>query len=232
MENRDTRVDEIEEALDLPMALLAILALAVIIVDLTVELTPRALLTSEIVFWLVWGAFVLEYLVKLLVSENRRRFVVTRWVDLAIALVPFLRILRVLRLARVTRSLALLRLFLFGRRGMGRLGITLSRRIGYLAAISAFVVIFGAVGAFLLEVPARGSTIGNFGDALWWSSQLVIGQEASNLFPVTAGGRVLGVFLLGYSAVVFAFLAASLASYLLGKQEEEIGTDRHRGDAE
>ena len=43
---------------------------------------------------------------------------------------------------------------------------------------------------FLLEAGAPGARIQDFGDALWWSAALVttIGSE---LYPVTAAGRVL-----------------------------------------
>ena len=71
-------------------------------------------------------------------------------------------------------------------------------RIGQLAIISAMVILIGAALGFLLEVGAPGTKIQDFGHALWWSAALVT-TVSSELYPVTAAGRVLGFVLMIYA---------------------------------
>jgi voltage-gated potassium channel len=68
---------------------------------------------------------------------------------------------------------------------------------------------------FLLEAGAPGARIQDFGDALWWSAALVttIGSE---LYPVTAAGRVLTFVLTVYAIGIFTYFIGSVASVLVG----------------
>lgn len=218
--SREELRDEIDNALDLPLAILAIISLVLIIIDLTTVIQPPFLFYTEVIFWFVWSVFVLEYTIKLFVSTDKRLYIRTHWIELAIALVPFLRILRILRIARLTRGVALLRLFLFGHVSIGELEKVLSRRISYLIVLSAVVILIGSTGAYILE-STRTGPIQNFGDSLWWAASLVVGTESSDMYPVTTGGRILGVMLLAYSTSIFAFLAASIAAFFIGKGREQ-----------
>lgn len=76
------------------------------------------------------------------------------------------------------------------------------------------VMLVGAALGFLLEAGAPGSPIEDFGDALWWSAALVttIGSE---LYPVTAAGRILGFVLMIYALGVFTYFIGSVASVLV-----------------
>jgi len=218
--DREELRDAVDSALDIPMSILAFIALVLIIIDLTTEVSPAWRLRIDVVFWFVWGAFVLEYIAKLLLSEDKRKYVSTHWVELAIIAVPFLRILRVLRVIRLTRSVALLRFFLFSRFGLSELGAILSHRISYLIVITVVVIFFGAIGVYIMEIRAPGAQIQTFGDALWWSSALVT-TIASELSPATTGGRILGFVLRVYGIAVFSYLAASIAAFFIGKEEEK-----------
>lgn len=218
--SREELRDEIDNALDIPLAILAVISLILIIIDLTTVIQPPFLFYTEVVFWFVWSVFVLEYAIKLLLSTDKRLYVKTHWIELAIALVPFLRVLRILRIARLTRSVALLRLFLFGHFSIGELEKVLSRRIIYLIVLSVTIILIGSTGAYILE-STRTGPIQTFGDSLWWASSLVVGTESSDMYPVSTGGRILGVLLLAYSTSIFAYLAASIAAFFIEKSRAE-----------
>jgi len=218
--DREELRDAIDSALDIPLAILAFLALVLIIIDLTTTVPPVWRLRLDIVYWFVWGSFLIEYLVKLLLSVDKRKYVTAHWVELAIIAVPFLRILRILKVVRLTRSVALLRFFLFSRLGLSGLEAVLTHRIAYLLAVTTVVVFLGAVGGAILEIGADGARIRTFGDALWWSTTLVT-TVASEIFPVTTGGRILAVVLQIYGVAVFTFLSGTIAAYFIGKQKEE-----------
>ena len=87
-------------------------------------------------------------------------------------------------------------------------------RIGQLAIISAMVILIGAALGFLLEAGAHGARIQDFGDALWWSAALVT-TVSSELYPVTAAGRILGFVLMIYAIGIFTYFIGSVASVLV-----------------
>lgn len=65
-----------------------------------------------------------------------------------------------------------------------------------------------------MEAGARGARIQDFGDALWWSAALVT-TVSSELYPVTAAGRVLGFVLMIYAIGIFTYFIGSVASVLV-----------------
>src|SRR3712207_8947443 len=90
-------------------------------------------------------------------------------------------------------------LFRSGGRGSGgALTLLKRRRLGQLALISVLVILLGAAAGLLLEADAPAAPIKDFGDALWWSGALVT-TVGSEIYPVTAGGRVLGFVLMLYA---------------------------------
>lgn len=134
-----------------------------------------------------------------------------------------------LQVLRATRALPVLRLLIFGGRGSGAAVVLLRRRrLGQLALVSVLVVLIGAAAGYVLEAGAPDAPITGFGGALWWSAALVT-TVGSELYPVTAPGRVLGIFLMHYAVGVFSYFIASIASVLVGidaQQPPDESTDK------
>lgn len=126
-----------------------------------------------------------------------------------------------LSVLRATRALPLLRLAVFGGRGSGG-ALTLLRRsrLGQLALISVLVILLGAAAGLLLESGAPESTIVDFGDALWWSGALAT-TVGSELYPVTAAGRVLGFSRMLYAVGILSYFIASVLVGLDSRQQAE-----------
>lgn len=51
----------------------------------------------------IWLAFLLEYLIKVMLAESRIEYTKLNWLDIVIIVLPFLRVFRVARLARTSR---------------------------------------------------------------------------------------------------------------------------------
>ena len=81
------------------LAFLAAYAVPIIWPDVPVSLRD----TCEVVTWLVWGAFVVDYGVRLALSPDRRTYVRRHLLDLAIIVLPLLRPLRLLRLVTMLK---------------------------------------------------------------------------------------------------------------------------------
>lgn len=53
----------------------------------------------------VWGIFVVDYLVRLIVATDRREWFVRHWFDLLVVALPLMRLLRLLRLVVLVGAL-------------------------------------------------------------------------------------------------------------------------------
>lgn len=211
----------LDRYLDLPLALASVLMVLLAVLELSGEVGGPWRGRLAVLGWSLWGLFFVEFAVKFALAPVKRAYLRRNWLDVLILAVPFLRFLKVLGILRATRALPLFRLAVFGGRGSGGALVLLRRRrLGQLALISALVTLLGAAAGLLLEAGAPAATIENFGDALWWSGALVT-TVGSELYPVTAGGRVLGFILMLYAVGIFSYFIASIASVLVGIDSQQ-----------
>ena len=228
----------LDRYLDVPLALASILMVLLAVIELTGEVGEPWEGRLALLGWSLWGLFFVEFAVKFALAPVKRAYLRRNWLDVLVLAVPFLRFLKVLSVLRATRALPLLKLAVFGGRGSGgAIALLRRRRLGQLALISALVILLGAAAGLLLESEAPGATIEDFGDALWWSGALVT-TVSSELYPVTAAGRVLGFCLMLYAVGIFSYFIASIASVLVGvdsqrsSEKPEPGQGGLRLDAE
>ncbi|WP_166395115.1 potassium channel family protein [Rubrobacter marinus] len=206
----------LDRYLDLPLALASVLLILIAVIELGGEPSGPWSGRLMVLGWVLWGLFFAEFVAKFVLAPNKRAYLKHHPLDLLVLLVPFLRFLRVLRVLRATRAFPVFRLLVFGGRGSGAALVLLRRRrLGQLALVSVIVVLIGAAAGFALEAGAPGAVITDLGDALWWSAALLT-TVGSELYPVTAAGRVLGFLLMLYAVGVFSYLIASVASILVG----------------
>jgi len=206
----------LDRYLDVPLALASILMVLIAAIELTGEVSGPWKGRLALLGWSLWGLFFVEFAVKFALAPVKRLYLRHNWLDVLVLAVPFLRFLKVLSVLRTTRALPLLKLAVFGGRGSGgAIALLRRRRLGQLALISIIVILLGAAAGLLLESGAPASTIVDFGDALWWSAALVT-TVGSELYPVTAAGRVLGFCLMLYAMGIFSYFIASVASVLVG----------------
>lgn len=224
-EDPDLREDlrrRLDRYLDLPLALASVLLILIAVIELGGEISGPWSARLTVLGWALWGLFFVEFVVKFVLAPNKRAYLKRHPLDVLVLLVPFLRFLRVLRILRATRAFPVFRLLVFGSRGSSAALVLLRRRrLGQLALVSAIVVLIGAAAGFALEAGATGAVITDFGDALWWSAALLT-TVGSELYPITAGGRILSFFLMLYAVGVFSYLIASVASVLVGLDAEEM----------
>ncbi len=213
---REDLRERLDRYLDVPLALASVLMVLLAVIELSGEVAGPWRGRLATLGWSLWALFFVEFAVKFALAPVKRRYLRRNWLDVLVLLVPFLRFLKVLRVLRAARALPVFRLLVFGGRGSGAaLELLRRRRLGQLAVVSALVALIGAAAVFLLEAGAPDAPIKGFGDALWWSAALLT-TVGSELYPVTAGGRVLGFFLMLYAVGVFSYFIASIASVLVG----------------
>lgn len=99
-----------------------------------------------------------------------------------------------------------------------------------IAVATAGVDLVCTIAAFLLERGSSETEIKTFGSAAFWATTQLLTVSSSVKNPISAGGRVLDVFMEIYAITVIATLAGAMGSFLQ-KRGEEIdakSTDRPR----
>jgi voltage-gated potassium channel len=168
------------------------------------------------------AVFTLEYFLRLLVADSRRRFVFSfaGIIDL-LAILPFyvasgvdLRSIRVFRLFRLAR---ILKLFRYSQ-ALERLKVALrdiKEELVIFAAATLFVLYLSAVGIYYFENPAQPEKFTSVFTCLWWSVTSVTTVGYGDMYPITTGGRMFTFFVLvvgiGIVAVPTSLLAAALS---------------------
>jgi voltage-gated potassium channel len=212
LERFTTRVD--------PWALvLAVAWLPVLIIPLITTLHGVTAAVFEASDYFVWAAFAVEYLVKVWLAVDRRRFVRRHLLDLAIVAVP---ILRPLRLARLFRFVRLGRVTLVLGDGLKRAKAMVTHHGLHLVLASITAIVFaGAALEDAVERHAPGSTIHNFGDGLWWAIVTVTTVGYGDKVPITGAGKVVAVALMLTGIGLVGFLTASVTSFFVKEQHSD-----------
>jgi hypothetical protein len=84
------------------------------------------------------------------------------------------------------------------------------------AVLVATVVVDLVCGAlaFLLERNSQQTEISTIGSALFWTTTQLLTVSSQIKNPISAGGRILDVFMEAYAIIVIATLAGALATFL------------------
>jgi hypothetical protein len=80
--------------------------------------------------------------------------------------------------------------------------------------------LFCAIMAFLLERHSQQTEIKTFGSAVFWTTTQLLTVSSQIKNPISAGGRVLDVFMEIYAITVIATLAGAIGSFLQKRGQE------------
>jgi voltage-gated potassium channel len=217
------------------MVVLSAAWIALLVVELLNDgLAP----TLDRAVWLIWGLFILDSAVRLLIAPDRLAYLRSQWLTLLSLALPALRILRLaavfrfLRAAGAVRSVGLLRVVSSLNRGFATLGQVAERRgLGYVLAATALVIVVGAAAMTSFErgeaapgTAPEDRVFADYAGALWWTaSTMTTGPTAE---PRSPEGRIFGWLLSVYGLAVFGYLTATLASHFI---EQDRGVTRDLG---
>lgn len=197
-----------EQRMAIPILIAAGLLTAVSLVILFGGLSDEARRTFLIVDALTWLFFLVEYLIRLVLSTRRRRFIKKEWVDLLLVVLPLLQSLRLLgaliRIARV--STAFERAAKSARQlNQHRLHLALGYAVG--------LMLIAAVITPVVE-PDSGK-IQSFGDGIWWAVVTTTTVGYGDFVPVSVIGRGIGFLLMLAGIGIIGLLTANIASLFL-----------------
>lgn len=215
------RTERLLHALEWPIALLAVaLVPALFLEDSSHPVVQRA---ARAVNWIVWLAFVAEFVAGVAVAPRWRDGVRRRWFDLAIILVspPFLvpdlleaaKSVRVVRLIRLIRALAVAAIGIrSGRRLMAQ------QRMLFVGIVGLVTVLAGAFAVFVAEA-GSSSSIRSYRDAVWWSFVTATTVGYGDMSPVTWEGRMVAVVVMLVGIGIIGVFTGTVASVFLDSEQ-------------
>jgi voltage-gated potassium channel len=202
----------------LALAVVFAVAYAVPIVNSSASRSlTRACAAAE---WVVWGAFAVDYLVRLWLTDDRKRFLRTHWLDLCAVALPLLQPLRLLRLVST--------LMLVGRRARMASQIRLTT---YVVGAVVGLLMFGSLAVLSVERDAPDGNIRTLGDALWWSFTTMTTVGYGDLSPTTGWGRVLAVGLMLSGIALLGVVTANIAAWFIARFEKDDVAERRQTEA-
>ena len=219
--DRQAALERFESTVELPLLVLALAMVPLLVVPLLVDLPSGLDATFVAADWLIWAAFAFEYIVRLVLTTQRWRFVRREWASLLIIVLPFLRPLRVVRSARAIRVLRLGRLVSFLNAVTLKARKLLVRHHLHYALLVTGVVVLGAAAPAMMVEEGHGGTINSFSDALWWSVSTASTAGYGDTFPVTAAGRGIAAFLMVAGIALFGVLTANIAAFFVEQDQEK-----------
>ncbi|MGV0991012.1 MAG: potassium channel family protein [Mycobacterium sp.] len=200
----ETRLQRWENKAEWALAGCAVVFLALYSYEVLGQPTGR---TMTIVSWLLtllYLPFVIDYLIRIYLAENRVRWFLRHPLDLAVVTLPFLQPLRFLRLVALVRILQ--RAF----------GDAIQGRVLYFTAFGAVLLAYVASLAELkYERYAPGSHITNFGDALWWAITTLSTVGYGDFVPVTPAGRIIAALLMIGGISLIGVVTATVAHWIV-----------------
>jgi len=159
---------------------------------------------SQAIVLACWAVFAVDYVTRLILTADRRRWFFRNLLSLLVVVLPILRPLRLVRL---------LTLFTVFQRAAGT---ALRGRVVVFAAASTVLLVFVASLAVLdAERHAPGADITTFGAALWWACVTVTTVGYGDLSPVTFEGRCIAVAMMVCGIALLGTITATIASWLV-----------------
>ncbi len=198
-----------------PLAIVAAVFLAFYAWEIIADLHGAADDVAEVVIWITWVIFIIDYLVNLALAEQRWRWFSRHLFDLVVVVLPMLRPLRLLRL--VTLLTILNRTAGAAFRG---------RVVIYVAGAATLLVFVAALAVLDAERSVPDANITSFGEALWWAFVTVTTVGYGDYAPISFEGRLIAVGLMLGGIALLGVVTATIASWIVEKVAQREDDDR------
>ena len=182
------------------------------------ESTIRILKIMEVIVVII---FTIEYLLRIVLSEKRLKFIFSFYgiIDLA-AILPFylatgldFRSVRALRLLRVFRILKLAKYSVAIAR-FGQALKSIKRELVMFFAMTLIMIYLAAAGIYFFENSAQPEAFSSIFDSLWWAIVTLTTVGYGDIYPITAGGKIFTFIVLIIGLGIVAIPTGLFASAL------------------
>ena len=204
------RLERWEKRVEWPLAIIASTFLAAYSVEVLARPHGVAQQVVSAITLAAYLVFAADYLIRLALASNRRRWFMRHLLDLAIVALPLLRPLRLLRLVVLVGAL------------QKAVGSAIRGKVAIYTAFGATLLIYVASLAILqAERQNSEASITSFGDAVWWSITTVTTVGYGDMYPVTGTGRAIAACLMLGGISLVGIVTATMASWIVQRVAEE-----------
>lgn len=198
---REFIINRWEKRTAIPLALLAVLFLAIWAIQVLGNVSKLEWEILEAANIVIWFIFVVDFIYRFVFHYDKAHFLRTNLVELVALILPFFRFFRMFR---VITALGFLTRVMQSQQG----------RVGfYIAVILPTLMFGGAIGILEAEQLAPGSNITNFGDAFWWAGVTLFTVGYGDFYPITWEGRAIAFVLMLSGWAILAVLTATVAAH-------------------
>lgn len=194
----------------------AVLSLALVIIETFVLLSPATFHALVVVDRFACGIFLVDVVVRWRREGWSRGFWKWGWLDV-LASIPFDAAFRTLQLVRIYRIIRVLRA-LYKLQEVAT-GTSLTEKLLALPGVAFVMVLFSTTLMLEAERHAPDATIKTGGDALWWALTTVTTVGYGDTYPVTGEGRVIAAVLMLVGIALFGSMSAIITSKLILPKE-------------
>ncbi len=224
------RREELDLGYEIFIAAISILSVFNMVITYFPGVDPDAVNVVYIINAVLTVLFIYDFVLRLATAPSRSNYFFRNygWADL-LACIPAFRIFRLFRIYKAYR--------LVHKYGVAYIKTYLSknRAAAALYILVLMVIIIIEVGGFMVLQQERADPAANIttaGDAIWWAYVTITTVGYGDQFPVTGGGRLVGIMVMTTGVAVFATFAGLISSKLLSSpaKEEEKPEEAAEGD--
>lgn len=204
------------------IAILAVVSIVFVFLDFgnVISLNAEPWYLADHIILLI---FMVDYIVRFIRSENKKKFFVENIFDL-IAILPFndvLSIFRFARLFRIARIAALTKTFRIFR-AFGFMGV-LKKRAHKFLYTNGFIYVLCTTGILIVCASFAISILEHksFGDAIWWSIVTTTTVGYGDISPVTTAGRVIAIILMIFGVGLIGMLTGTITTFFVDRAHEK-----------
>lgn len=198
------------------VCLLALASVGLAIADLSGGTTKAMIMIDG----LIYVFFLIEYVVRLITSNNKKQFFKNNIFDL-IAIIPFssaFRIFRTFKLARLLKLTKLLKatrfLALFGRMWNKANAFLSTNGFKYMLLLSCAMIGIGGISISFAE----GMSIP---DGIWWAFVTATTVGYGDISPSTLSGRIIACLLMICGIGLIGSLTSAITSFFMNRSPSE-----------
>jgi voltage-gated potassium channel len=197
------RLQRWEHAVEWPLTAAAIAFFIAYAAEILARPEGAIAVLAEVVIWVTWSVFLIDYVVRLVITEHRWRWFFRHLLDLAIVVLPMLRPLRLMRFLTI---IALIQ------RGAG--GLFLGRVVLYTIGSTILIIVIAGLAMYDAEYGQHGN-IDSFGNAIWWAFETITTVGYGDFYPVSIQGRIIAVGVMIGGIALIGLVTATLASWIV-----------------
>ena len=200
---------------EIVMALLAIVVVAILVIELSYNLPQDITITFSIADNIILGIFAIDYFARLFLAKDKVKFFKCNIIDL-ISIIPFNSVFQSIRILRLSKLLKFIKIFRSGalifkfRKYMDKFLKT--NNLNYVIWITLSTLLMGAIGIHFAEGIS-------FGNALWWSFVTISTVGYGDISPATPIGRVIAGIIMLTGIGFLGMLTGTIATFFLSKND-------------